>query len=121
LGNIQRALRPGAPFLFSVVTDHFLEWAALTRLVAEVGEPGRAHAVQAEYERYHHLVNPFPPEVWVKHLDDAGFDVEEHVPILPELTSRLFLFLDQLWHLPRPPGELGDALYPYLTGLPHFP
>jgi SAM-dependent methyltransferase len=121
LRRVCRCLRPGAPFLLSVVTDHLLEWATLSRLVAEVGEPARARVMQVEYERYHHLVSAFPPEVWVKHLDEAGFDVEEHVPIVPELTGRLFLLLDQLWHVPRPAGEVGDVLLPYLAGLPNFP
>ncbi len=121
LRGVCRCLRPGAPFLLSVVTEHFVEWAALSRLVAEVGELARARVLQDQYERYHHLVNAHPPEVWIKHLDEAGFDVAEHIPILPGLTSRLFLFLDQLWHLPRPPGELGDVLLPYFASLPDFP
>jgi SAM-dependent methyltransferase len=121
LRRVQASLRPGAPFLLSVVTQHFLEWATLPKLVAAVGEPARAQALQAEYERYHHLVSPLPPEVWSRHLGAAGFDVEEHVPILPELTSRLFLLLDHLWHVRRPPGEVGDVLPSYLAGLPGFP
>jgi SAM-dependent methyltransferase len=121
LEAVAASLRPGAPFLMSVVTERFIEWAALTKLLAEVGAPARAAALQAEYERYHHLVSAFPPEEWAVRLEAAGFDVLEHIPILPELTSRLFFLLDQLWHVPRPPGEIGDALYPYLVGLPDFP
>jgi SAM-dependent methyltransferase len=121
LHRVCRSLRPGAPFLFSVVTEHFLEWTVLSRLVAEVGEVARGRVLQDEYERYHHLVSAFPPEVWAAHLNEAGFDVEEHVPILPPLTSRLFLFVDQLWHVPRPPGELGDILHPCIVGLREFP
>ncbi len=120
LERVCRSLRPGAPFLLSVVTEHFLEWAPLAPLVAEVGEPARAQLLQEDYERYHHLVSPLPPDVWIKHLDEAGFDVDVHVPILPELTSRLFLFLDHLWHVPRPTGELGDVLFPYFKSLPDF-
>lgn len=40
---------------------------------------------------------------------------------MPELTSRLFLFLDHLWHVRRPGGELGDVVHPYLMAIPDFP
>jgi SAM-dependent methyltransferase len=120
LRGIACGLRPGAPFLLSVVTDRFLEWATLPRLVEALGEPARARALQSDYERYHHLVNALPAETWAERLEDAGFEVLEHVPLLPELTSRLFLFLDHLWHVPRPAGELGNALFPFLSTLPDF-
>jgi len=121
LDRICRSLRPGAPFLLSVVTELFLEWTVLSRLLAEVGEFARGRVLREEYERYHHLVSAFPPEVWAAHLNNAGFEVEEHVPILPQLTSSLFLFVDQLWHVPRPVGELGDVLFPRIVGLRDFP
>ena len=121
LRGISGGLRPGAPFLLSVVTDRFLEWTALPGLIGAVGEAARARALHAEYEAYHHLVNPLPANTWIERLEEAGFEVLEHVPLLPELTSRLFLFLDHLWHLPRPGGELGDVLYPLLTTLSDFP
>lgn len=120
LRGISCGLRPGAPFLLSVVTDRFLAWAALPRLVEALGEPVRARALRSEYEVYHHLVNPLPAEIWIERLEDAGFEVLEHVPLLPELTSRLFLFLDHLWHVPRPAGEVGDALFPFLSTLSDF-
>jgi SAM-dependent methyltransferase len=121
LSSICRSLRPEGLFLLSVVTDKFLEWAALPLLVDRIGEPSWARALQANYEAYHHLVNPLPLEVWIEHLEKAGFEVLEHIPIMPEMTSRLFLFLDHLWHVRRPGGELGDALYAHLMTLPNFP
>lgn len=121
LRNISGGLRRGAPFLLSIVTDRFLEWAALPRLIEAIGEPARARALRTEYEAYHHLVSPLPAESWIERLDEAGFEVLEHVPLLPELTSHLFLFLDHLWHVPRPGGELGDVLHPFLTTLSDFP
>jgi hypothetical protein len=121
LQAISRALRPGAPFLLSVVTDRFLEWAALPQLAAAIGEPARARMLEEQYERYHHHVNPLPPATWAQHLVDAGFYVDRHIPILPEMTSRLFLFLDHLWHVPRPDGELGGELFAYLQTVSRFP
>lgn len=94
LNRICRSLRPSGSFLVGVVTDKFLEWAMLPLLMDYVGEAACARALQADYEAYHHLVNRLPPEAWVEHLEKAGFEVLEHTPIVPELTSRLFLFLD---------------------------
>jgi SAM-dependent methyltransferase len=120
LSSIRRSLHHGGFSLFSVVTDKFIEWATLSLLIDRIGEPERARTLQAEYEAYHHLVNPFPLEVWMEHLEKAGFEVLEHVPIVPEMTSRLFLFLDHLWHVRRLGGELGDMLHTYLATLPNF-
>lgn len=121
LSSICRSLRPEGLFLLSVVTDKFLEWAALPLLVDRIGEPVRARALRADYEAYHHLVNPLPPEIWIEHLKKVGFEILEHIPIMPEMTSRLFLFLDHLWHVRRPGGELGDTLYTHLMTFPNFP
>lgn len=121
LESICHSVRPGGSFLLSVVTEKFLEWATLPLLVEQVGELERARALQVEYEAYHHLVNPLPPQMWREQLEKASFEVVEHIPIVPELTSRLFLFLDHLWHVRRPGGELGDVLHPYLTTLSNFP
>lgn len=121
LRSVARCLRPGAPFLLSVVTDKLVEWATLPLLVETVGEPQRARSLQAEYEAFHHLVNPLPPEGWVRALEAAGFTVEVYVPIIPEMTSRLFLFLDHLWHVRWDSAEVGDYLYAYFERLPEFP
>jgi SAM-dependent methyltransferase len=123
LSSIARVLRPGAPFVLSVVTDKFLEWTALPGLVSAVGEPGRARLLQQEFEDFHHLVSPFTPHVWRKLLEEAGFDVVEHLPIVPELTSRLYLLMDQLWHVrtSAPSGEVGGLVHPYLASFPEFP
>jgi ubiquinone/menaquinone biosynthesis C-methylase UbiE len=121
LSSIYRSLQPGGYFLCSVVTDKFVEWAALPLLVQYIGEPSRARALQVDYETYHHLVSSLSPSAWVEHLEEAGFEVVEYIPILPEMTSRLFLFIDHLWHVPNPAGELGNVLYPHLAALPNFP
>jgi SAM-dependent methyltransferase len=121
LEGICGSLSPGGTFLLSVVTDKFIEWATLPLLIDQIGLTERARSLQAEYEAYHHLVNPFPAIVWVEQLEKAGFEVLEHIPIIPEMTSRLFLFLDHLWHVKTSGGEISNGLYPYLTTLPTFP
>jgi len=121
LASISRSVRAGSPFLLSVVTDKFLEWATLPLLVDWLEQSERAQTLRAEYQAYHHLVNPLPVESWVEHLEEAGFKVEEHVPILPEVTSRVFLFLDHLWHVSRSGKETGNWLMPFFETLPDFP
>jgi SAM-dependent methyltransferase len=121
LNSVWRSLRSDSLFLLSVETDKFLEWATLPLLVDQLGESEQALILRTQFEAYHHLVNPCPLEVWTEHLEKAGFEILEHIPIMPEMTSRLFLFLDHLWHIRRPGGELGDFLHTYLVRLPDFP
>jgi SAM-dependent methyltransferase len=123
LGDIAAALRPSAPFVLSVVTDKFIEWGALPQLARTIGQAELADRLQVEFEEFHHLVSPLPPEVWCRRLEEAGFEVLDHVPILPELSSRLFLFVDQLWHvrLADHSDEFGPAIQAYLSRSPGFP
>lgn len=121
LENVRRSLSPGGLFLASVVTDRFLGWASLPLMMNQMCQPDLAKALQSDYEAFHHLTSPFPSEVWVERLERAGFEVLEHIPIMPEVTSRLFLFIDHLWHVKTASGEMGDQIYPYLTSLSNFP
>lgn len=121
LGGIYHSLRPGGLFLSSVVTDKFLEWATLPLLAEYIANPQLAQRLQVEYKAYHHLVNYFSPGAWIELLTQAGFEVLEYIPIVPEMTSRLFLFLDHLWHVQMPDGELGSALHRYLMTVPNLP
>jgi len=120
LRNTSENLHPGGTFLLSVVTDKFVEWATLPLLIATSGDLGRARSLELDHANYHHLVNALTPEMWIEQLDRAGFDVLEHRPVLPEMTSRLFLFLDHLWHVRRSGGEVGDLLHTYLRSVPNF-
>jgi SAM-dependent methyltransferase len=121
LRAVHGALQPGGTFLFSVVTDRFITWSLVPLLLRKLGLPDRAAALQKEHEHYHHLVNPFTPERWAGELHAAGFAEIVHVPIVPELTGRLFVLLDQLWHVPQADGrELGQDLHAYFASLPNF-
>ena len=121
LEKIHDCLRPGGFFAFSVVNEKFIEWSTLPLLITSVGDTKRAGVLQAEYERYHHLVNPLPVYKWIECLSKAGFQILEHTPIIPEMTSRFFLFIDHLWHIRKEREELGDTIYSFLTSLPEFP
>jgi SAM-dependent methyltransferase len=121
LASICASVRPGGTFLLSVVTDKLIEWSTLPRLVELIGEPLRAEAIQNEFLKYHHYSNVLTAPAWAKQLQAAGFEVLEHIPIVPKITSGLFLFLDQLWHVKRSDGEVGNILHPYLATMPQFP
>ena len=121
LEKIHHCLRPGGVFALSVVTEKFIEWSILPLLIASACDPRRAEVLQAEYKGYHHLVNPLPACKWIEYLKKAGFQILEHIPIVPEMTSRLFLFIDHLWHVRRENGEVGDSIYSFLTAVPDFP
>jgi SAM-dependent methyltransferase len=121
IGNVYRALRPGGTFIFSVVTDKIDTWFSPTVLAEALGAEARARDRYEEWLAYHHLVNLLPIECWCEALISAGFEIVEHIPIIPEMTGRLFLLLDGLWHTRQGAGELSDRLQPYLQGLPNFP
>jgi len=120
LSGIHESLRPGAPFLCSVVTDRFVQWSPLPLVLEAAGAPERAREVQRGHERYHHLANPLPRAGWRGAFETAGFTVEQEIPIVPELTARLFLFIDQFVHLPRGAGEWHEPLSAYLQRFPAF-
>ena len=123
LKKIHASLRPGGRCLASVVTDRFLAWASLPGIFAQAGPSGAAQAthIQSAYENYHHLRNALTIAAWKSALVTAGFSVERAAPFLGEFSSRLFLFLDNLWHLGAEHGDpCGPRLERYLAGFPDF-
>lgn len=122
LAEIARCLKPEGTLLCSVVTDRFLHWALLPGLLAGAGFQEAAAGLQREFVAYHHLANPLPASEWQQRLAEAGLVPEEHVPILPEYNSGIFLLMDTLWHVKRTEGgEMGDAIHPFLADNPRFP
>jgi len=122
LTNIWNVLKPGGMFLLSVTTDKFLEWTTLPQLMKLLQLSGMEDQLLERYKTYHHLVSAFPPEVWASKLHSAGFDVLEHVPIVPEFLGRLNMSIDMLWHLPLSShAEYGSVLEPYFQKLNNFP
>jgi SAM-dependent methyltransferase len=120
LQNIASILKPDGKLLMSVVTDKFIEWSTLPLLVKSIGETERAEAIKNEYFSYHHLVSPLEPSKWMGHLEAAGFELIDFIPIVPELIGRLDLFLDNLWHVKLNTKEVGEVLHHYFRSLPDF-
>lgn len=122
LSKVWDVLKPEGMFLFSVTTDKFLEWTSLPQLMAILQNPGMEKSLLDQYKSYHHLVSAFPPEEWEQKLNAAGFDVLEHVPIVPEVLGRFNMLMDLLWHVPTTPcTEFGSVLEPYFQKLHNFP
>ena len=116
LRSIARVLKPGAGLLCSVVTDKQLEWSMVPLLAEVMGDAQKAQRIKSQYLTYHHQVSAFAPEGWISQFQAAGFNVIDHLPIVPELLGRLFLF-----HLPHGEGEVGDLLVPYFRKWHNFP
>lgn len=122
LSEIYRVLQPDGLILFSIVTEKFIEWTTLPLLIDEISGKEKAESSIQEYIKYHHLRNPFHFEEWVQRVSVAGFEFLEFIPILPENTSKLFLFMDQIWHIRTSNGtELGQPITSYLENFPNFP
>ena len=118
LTEAARALRQDGIFLLSVVTDRFVSWAPLAKLlsVCRAGDAGLL--IQDQHVAYHHLVNAMPVPEWRDRLRFAGFRVVEEVPIVTGAAGQAFLLLDQLWHVQRERGEFGQQMFEWMQQTP---
>lgn len=122
LAEISRCLKEGGKLVCSVVSNRFVEWSLLSKLVKEAGYDAVATTLQAQFQNYHHLANPLPVDEWVAGFKRAGFETEVHIPILPKYNSGIFLLMDSVWHVERGErGEMGDIIHPFLAANPRFP
>lgn len=120
--EISRCLKSKGKVVCSVVSNRFVEWSLLSKLVQESGHDNAARALQSQFLDYHHLANPLPVSEWTAAFNRAGLEVELHIPILPKNNSGIFLFMDSLWHVRRgDKGEMGDIIHPFLAENPRFP
>ncbi len=110
LGEVRRVVRPGGVFLLSVVTDAFLNWSPLARVLTMCGAAAAGRRVQVQHEEYHHLVNALPIETWTSRMDRAGFQLQQWTPVADGVAGWMFLLLDQLWHVPTDGAEVGTEL-----------
>lgn len=122
LREICRCVKPGGMLICSVVTNRFVEWAMLSKLVRMAGYAGAADSLQRQYEDYHHLANPLPVHEWQKAFRRAGFATETHIPIIPSYNGAIFLLIDALWHVRRADGgEIGENFHQAVSSNSRFP
>jgi SAM-dependent methyltransferase len=76
LRELSRVTRPGAPFVFCVPSDHFLELLSVSGFLRRIGLTGLAQAYERFFNRisrHHHCDSP---AVWQARLEAAGFRLE---------------------------------------------
>ncbi len=78
LAELGRVLRPGAPFIFCVPSEYFLEFLSVSGALDRVGLRRLGDAYRAFFNRisrHHHCDDP---EVWRARLAEAGFKLEKY-------------------------------------------
>jgi SAM-dependent methyltransferase len=78
LAEVARVLRPGAPFVFCVPSEHFLSFLSVSGMLRRLGLKSPAESYEAFFNRisrHHHCDSP---EVWRARLETAGLRLERH-------------------------------------------
>jgi SAM-dependent methyltransferase len=76
LADLARVLRPGAPFIFCVPSEHFLEFLSISGGLRRLGLKSAAGAYESFFNRisrHHHCDSP---HTWNERLIRAGFEIE---------------------------------------------
>ncbi len=99
LGETARVLQPGAPFVFCVPNDHFLDSLSVSRALDRAGLRRLGNSYRAFFNRISRHVHCDPPEVWQDRLMRAGF------------------LVDRWWHY-FPPQAMQVVEWGHYFGLP---
>jgi SAM-dependent methyltransferase len=78
LRDLQRVLRPGAPFIFCTPSEHFLEFLSISGVLNHVGLRPLGAAYESFFNRISRHYHCDSPAVWRERLGRAGFAVERH-------------------------------------------
>jgi len=99
LAEVARVLRPGAPFVFCVPSDHFLEFLSISGTLRRLRLSGLAAAYEAFFNRISRHYHCGGPAEWRARLEAAG------------------LILDKYWYY-FSPGALRALEWGHYFGLP---
>jgi SAM-dependent methyltransferase len=83
LAETARVLKPGAPFLFCVPNERFLESLSISNALDRAGLRSLGDAYRRFFDRISRHQHSDPPEVWEAQLATAGFEVETWWHYLP--------------------------------------
>jgi len=90
LTNIRRALKPDGTLVLIVPTPNWTHHLVIPEALRSVGLVGLAHAYGDALDRVFSHVHLYDADGWRKHLDRAGYDVDEVRTIASRPTSWAF-------------------------------
>ena len=90
LRNVRSALVPGAMFVLIVPTPDWTEQLLTRQVLERVGLGGLGRAYGEALDRVFFHVHLYDAHKWGELLDDAGFDLVEHRPLVGPSTSWAF-------------------------------
>ena len=76
LRDVNRVLRPDAPFVMSMPSQYFTEWLGGAETLERLGLAGMAGQYRRFFNRISRHAHTVGPEVWAAWLANAGFAVE---------------------------------------------
>lgn len=89
LAETARVLKPGAPFLFSVPNERFLESLSISNVLDRVGLEPLGDAYRSFFNRISRHQHCHPPQVWQEWLETAGFEMETWWHYMPPKALRV--------------------------------
>ena len=90
LSNIHRALRPNGKLVLIVPTPNWTHHLVVSEALRSLGLVGLAHAYGDALDRVFSHVHLYDADGWKKHLERAGYVLEEVRPIAQRPTSWAF-------------------------------
>jgi len=78
LAGTSRVLQPGAPFLFCVPNQDYVNELSIPKILRKIGMSRLANTYVDWFMRISRTVHADSPEVWERRLNQAGFELERY-------------------------------------------
>jgi SAM-dependent methyltransferase len=78
LAEVGRVLRPGAPFVFCVPSEHFLEFLSISGALRRAGLRAPAGAYESFFNRISRHFHCDDPQTWRRRVEAAGMRLEKY-------------------------------------------